>query len=68
MAFFGQAAAAAATTTASNTDKDIEVSDPPTDSISCLSFSNATAGDYLAVGAWDNNVSLSGHEWSQIIF
>ena len=68
MAFFGQAAAAAATTTATNVDKDIEVSDPPTDSISCLSFSHATAGDYLAVGAWDNNVSLSVHERSQIIF
>lgn len=67
MAFFGQGAAATTPAT-SNADKDIEVSDPPTDSISCLSFSNATAGDYLAVGAWDNNVSLSGHEWSQIIF
>ena len=57
MAFFAQGAAAA-TTAASNADKDIEVSDPPTDSISCLGFSNATAGDYLAVGAWDNNVPV----------
>jgi mRNA export factor len=67
MAFFGQAAAVP-TTAASNTDKDIEVSDPPTDSISCLSFSNAAAGDYLAVGAWDNNVPFLGHEWSQNTF
>jgi mRNA export factor len=66
MAFFGQAAATA-TTAASNADKDIEVSDPPADSISCLSFSNATAGDYLAVGAWDNNVPISSHERSQNI-
>ena len=63
MAFFGQAAAAA--TAASNAEKDVEVLDPPTDSISCLSFSTAATGDYLAVGAWDNNVPLSGHEWSQ---
>ena len=68
MAFFGQAAAAAANTAASNADKDIEVSEPPTDSISCLSFSNAAAGDYLAVGAWDNNVPLSGHERSRGTF
>lgn len=61
MAFFGQAAAAATTTT-SSADKDIEVSDPPADSVSCLSFSNATAGDYLAVGAWDNNVPFPGHK------
>ena len=35
-------------------DKDIEVSDPPTDSISSLAFS--PTADYLAVGSWDNNV------------
>ena len=37
-------------------EKDIEVVDPPPDSISCLSFS--PVADYLAVGSWDNNVSL----------
>ena len=67
MAFFGQAAAAA-NTAAMNADKDIEVSEPPTDSISCLSFSNAAGGDYLAVGAWDNNVPLSGHKRSRSTF
>jgi len=35
-------------------DKDIEVADPPADSISSLSFSSQA--DYLAVGSWDNNV------------
>ena len=33
---------------------DAEVADPPTDSISCLSFSGM--GDYLAVASWDSNV------------
>ncbi|EOR04935.1 hypothetical protein E3P92_00236 [Wallemia ichthyophaga] len=37
-------------------NKDFEVSAPPTDSVSCLSFSpNA---DILAVGSWDNNVRI----------
>jgi len=35
-------------------DKDIEVTDPPSDSISSLAFS--PQADYLAVGSWDNNV------------
>lgn len=35
-------------------EKDLEVSDPPTDSISSLAFSSVA--DYLAVGSWDNNV------------
>ncbi|KAH9902857.1 Poly(A)+ RNA export protein [Cubamyces lactineus] len=37
-------------------DKDIEVADPPTDSISSLAFS--PTADYLAVGSWDNNVRI----------
>ena len=36
-------------------EKDIEVADPPTDSISALAFS--PTADYLAVGSWDNNVN-----------
>jgi len=44
MAVFGSAAL-----------KDFEVSDPPTDSISCLAWSPAV--DLLAVGSWDCNVS-----------
>lgn len=35
-------------------EKDIEVADPPTDSISSVAFS--PTADYLAVGSWDNNV------------
>ncbi|TBU32539.1 Poly(A)+ RNA export protein [Dichomitus squalens] len=37
-------------------DKDIEVADPPTDSISSVAFS--PTADYLAVGSWDNNVRI----------
>lgn len=44
MAFFGAAA-----------EKDIEIPEPPSDSISSLAFSSAA--DYLAVGSWDNNVA-----------
>jgi len=36
-------------------EKDIEVVNPPPDSISCLAFS--PVADFLAVGSWDNNVS-----------
>ena len=54
MSFFG---ASTSTTPAAAADKDIEVADPPADSISSISFSSAA--DYLAVGSWDNNVSPS---------
>jgi len=54
MSFFGTAATT--TTPAAPADKDIEVPEPPSDSISSLSFSSAA--DYLAVGSWDNNVRL----------
>ncbi|GBE88270.1 Poly(A)+ RNA export protein [Sparassis crispa] len=37
-------------------EKDIEVTDPPGDSISSLAFS--PVADYLAVGSWDNNVRI----------
>ncbi|OBZ72465.1 Poly(A)+ RNA export protein [Grifola frondosa] len=37
-------------------EKDIEVADPPGDSISSLAFS--PQADYLAVGSWDNNVRI----------
>lgn len=53
MSFFG--AGATPTTTAVTAEKDIEVPEAPTDSISSLAFS--PAADYLAVGSWDNNVS-----------
>ena len=53
MSFFGTSTSntLAATPAA---DKDIEVADPPTDSISSVAFS--PTADYLAVGSWDNNV------------
>jgi mRNA export factor len=40
--------------TSATAEKDIEVAEPPTDSISSLSFSSQA--DYLAVGSWDNSV------------
>jgi len=52
MSFFGTATS----TTAATPDKDIEVADPPPDSISSLAFS--PQADYLAVGSWDNNVRI----------
>lgn len=53
MSFFGTSTS---TTLGQNTavEKDIEVADPPTDSISSVAFS--PTADYLAVGSWDNNV------------
>lgn len=56
MSFFGAAAPAVASTTSTGGDKDIEMADPPTDSISSLSFSSQA--DYLAVGSWDNSVRI----------
>ena len=38
-------------------DADTEVVNPPTDSISSLSFSSQA--DYLAAGSWDNSVRVS---------
>jgi mRNA export factor len=54
MSLFGNAASGSTTNAA--TDKDIEVSDPPTDSISSLAWSSQA--DYLAAGSWDNNVRI----------
>lgn len=55
MSFFSNTnPTAVASTNSTSGDKDIEVSDPPTDSISSLSFSSQA--DYLAVGSWDNSV------------
>jgi WD40 repeat protein len=53
MAFFGTAAS---TTAAPTADKDVELIEPPTDSISSVSFS--PQADYLAVGSWDNSVRV----------
>ncbi|KAF7317059.1 Poly(A)+ RNA export protein [Mycena chlorophos] len=51
MAFFSSTTASGLTA-----QKDVEVSEPPTDSISSLAFSNQA--DYLAVGSWDNSVRI----------
>jgi mRNA export factor len=56
MSFFGGASTSTtAAVVPASADKDIEVADPPTDSISSISFSSVA--DYLAVGSWDNNAS-----------
>lgn len=60
MSFFG-GASTSTTTAVAPVEKDIEVADPPTDSISSVSFSSAA--DYMAVGSWDNNVSDSLAIW-----
>lgn len=52
MSFFGTSTT---TNTSATAEKDIEMADPPTDSISSMSFSSQA--DYLAVGSWDNSVS-----------
>lgn len=56
MSFFGSATSTAPTGPAASQEKDVEVADPPSDSISSLAFSSAA--EYLAVGSWDNNVRL----------
>ena len=50
MAFFG-----ASSNVSSTGDKDVEIAEPPVDSISSLAF--CPVADFLAVGSWDNNVS-----------
>ena len=45
-----------ATAATANDPKDVEVADPPPDSISAISFS--PVADFLAVGSWDNNVRI----------
>ncbi|KAJ7017512.1 WD40-repeat-containing domain protein [Mycena alexandri] len=57
MAFFNSSTSSGLNTgTAAAAEKDIEMGDPPTDSISSLSFSGQA--DYLAVGSWDNSVRI----------
>jgi mRNA export factor len=57
---FGSAAAsAAASTTVGDLKQDVALSDPPSDSISELSFSPAPNGpDFLAISSWDNKVRI----------
>ncbi|KAF9484389.1 WD40 repeat-like protein [Pholiota conissans] len=59
MSLFGNPASStvgSSVNTSSTSDKDIEVADPPTDSISSISFSSQA--DYMAVGSWDNSVRI----------
>ncbi|GJJ13087.1 hypothetical protein Clacol_007337 [Clathrus columnatus] len=57
MSFFsGGSSSVTSTSTAVSTVKDIEVSDPPPDSISSLSWS--PQADFLAAASWDNNVRI----------
>ena len=60
MSFFGSAAAKPAEV------KDIEVADPPTDSMSSVGWSSA--GDYLAAGSWDGNVCYMILVWESTIY
>lgn len=56
---FGSAASSAATNTVGDLKSDVALSDPPTDTISDLSFSPAPNGpDFLAVSSWDNKVRV----------
>ena len=59
MSFFGNTSTTgvgATGNTSLSSDKDVEVADPPTDSISSISFSSQA--DYMAVGSWDNSVGF----------
>lgn len=59
MSLWGARPSATTTTTTSNTQEtNVELVEPPSDSISCIAFSPAAQGEYLAVGAWDNTVCV----------
>ena len=64
MSFFGSSSTAA--TAGANDPKDVEVSDPPPDSISAISFS--PVADFLAVGSWDNNVRVPQYLDIQVLY
>ena len=46
------------TSTTPNPMKDVEITNPPDDSISCLRFSppSVSNASFLVAGSWDNNV------------
>lgn len=58
MSFFSTGSSSAVTNTsaAAPAAKDIEVSDPPPDSVSSLAWS--PQADFLAAASWDNNVRI----------
>ncbi|TFK28177.1 polyA+ RNA export [Coprinopsis marcescibilis] len=56
MAFFSGGAPQIATSATNSAEKDVEISDPPSDSISSIAFS--PQADYLGVASWDNSVRI----------
>lgn len=59
MSFFGagsSSSVAGTSTQNANAAKDVELADPPPDSVSSLSWS--PQADFLAAGSWDNNVRI----------
>lgn len=59
----------AGTSTQPTGPKDVEVSDPPPDSISTLAWS--PQADYLAAGSWDNGVrvyEMAANGQTQVFF
>ncbi|KAF8583582.1 Poly(A)+ RNA export protein [Ramaria rubella] len=56
MSSFFNTGSVATTSTNSATSKDVEVADPPPDSVSSLAWS--PQADFLAAGSWDNNVRI----------
>lgn len=56
---FGGASSPATTSTLGDLKQDVPLSDPPTDSISAVSFSPAAnTPDFLAVASWDSKVRV----------
>jgi mRNA export factor len=55
MAFFGSAGSTS-NAGLKPVEKDPELSNPPTDSVSALAWS--PQADFLAAGSWDNNVCI----------
>ncbi|KAJ4133486.1 RNA export factor gle2 [Fusarium equiseti] len=57
--FGGASSSAATSNTVGDLKNDVALSDPPTDTISDLSFSPAPNGpDFLAISSWDNKVRI----------
>jgi mRNA export factor len=56
---FGSSSSSSTTNTLGELKNDVALENPPTDSISDLSFSPAPNGpDFLAVSSWDNKVRI----------
>lgn len=55
---FGSTTSTATTTTVGDLKQDVELTSPPEDSISDVSFSPAPQADFLAVTSWDKKVRI----------